>query len=85
MRVTKNKYNPNDSILPEYDNDEIAYIDKRQKEFDSLPSNIKVELYMWLSRIARTYWLDYTSLLAMTRYEVWLLILKIENDRHSKV
>lgn len=54
MRVTKSKYNT-DLIAPEYDKDDEAYIDKRQKEFDSLPANIKVELYMGLSWIANNY------------------------------
>ena len=69
MKLTKTKYNTN-IIAPEYDNDDIAYIDYKQKQIASLPTRVQKDLYLPLSEIATKYNLDYPSLLAYTKYEI---------------
>lgn len=81
MKNTKTKYNSN-TIGVEFNQEELEYIKKYYKEIYSLPKHILEELRLWISYVCDKYNLKYNDIMHLKKYQIWLLLLKLENDNN---
>ena len=61
-------------LIPEYDDEDIEYINKTYEQLRSLPQEIQNDIEIWLSHIIYKYWLEYRDIMWMTKYEIWMMI-----------